>query len=107
VVDPTGNKIDFVAFNNAFHGSTMRSLSVTLNPKYQKPFSPMVPGFRYGDYNDVAQIIELVTALQFLHALARIAAPEPHRVVPRARDHKRRVGRERDRVDDAAMALQD
>jgi len=61
VVDPSGNKYEFVAFKNAFHGRTMGSLSATLNPKYQKPFSPMVPGFRYGDYNDASQIDRLVT----------------------------------------------
>ncbi|KAB5583404.1 acetylornithine aminotransferase [Coniochaeta sp. 2T2.1] len=61
VVDPSGEKYEFVSFHNAFHGRTMGSLSATPNPKYQKPFSPMVPGFNYGDYNDVAAIKDLVT----------------------------------------------
>lgn len=61
VVDPSGEKYEFVSFHNAFHGRTMGSLSATPNPKYQKPFSPMVPGFRYGTYNDVAAIKDLVT----------------------------------------------
>jgi len=39
----------------------MGSLSATPNPKYQKPFSPMLPGFRYGTYNDVNGIKDLVT----------------------------------------------
>ena len=39
----------------------MGSLSATPNPKYQKPFAPMLPGFRYGTYNDVAAIKDLVT----------------------------------------------
>jgi acetylornithine aminotransferase len=61
VVDPSGDKYEIVSFANAFHGRTMGSLSATHNPKYQKPFSPMVPGFKVGDYNDVAGINSLVT----------------------------------------------
>lgn len=39
----------------------MGALSATPNPKYQKPFAPMLPGFRYGTYNDVAAVKNLVT----------------------------------------------
>ena len=39
----------------------MGSLSATPNPKYQKPFGPMIPGFKYGAYNDEAGVKELVT----------------------------------------------
>jgi acetylornithine aminotransferase len=55
------NKTGLVSFQNSFHGRTMGSLSATPNPKYQKPFSPMVPGFQYGVYNDVEGINALVT----------------------------------------------
>lgn len=61
VLDPSGAKHEVVSFNGAFHGRTMGALSATPNPKYQKPFAPMLPGFRYGTYNDVAAINELVT----------------------------------------------
>src|SRR6478735_3182973 len=61
VVDPSGEKVEIVSFNNGFHGRTMGTLSATPNPKYQKPFSPMVPGFKTGNYNDVAGINDLVT----------------------------------------------
>ncbi|RDL40228.1 putative acetylornithine aminotransferase, mitochondrial [Venustampulla echinocandica] len=61
VLDPSGAKYEFVSFNNSFHGRTMGALSATPNPKYQKPFSPMVPGFNYGTYNDIAGIKNLVT----------------------------------------------
>lgn len=60
-LDPSGEKTGFVSFNGAFHGRTMGALSATPNPKYQKPFSPMVPGFATGTYNDVAAINGLVT----------------------------------------------
>ncbi|KAF2199357.1 acetylornithine aminotransferas-like protein [Delitschia confertaspora ATCC 74209] len=54
-------KFEFVSFHNSFHGRTMGSLSATPNPKYQKPFSPMVPGFKYGTFNDVEGVKDLVT----------------------------------------------
>ncbi|KAL3486247.1 pyridoxal phosphate-dependent transferase [Aspergillus germanicus] len=59
--DPSGAKHEIVSFHNSFHGRTMGALSATPNPKYQTPFSPMLPGFKYGKYNDVAQLQELVT----------------------------------------------
>jgi acetylornithine aminotransferase len=59
-IDPSGAKHEVVSFHNSFHGRTMGSLSATPNPKYQKPFSPMLPGFKYGTYNDTAAINELV-----------------------------------------------
>lgn len=61
VLDPSGAKHEIVSFHQSFHGRTMGSLSATPNPKYQEPFAPMLPGFKYGTYNDVAAINELVT----------------------------------------------
>lgn len=58
---PDGSQHEIVSFNNSFHGRTMGSLSATPNPKYQAPFSPMVPGFKYGTFNDEASIPHLVT----------------------------------------------
>lgn len=58
---PTGSQHEIVSFHNSFHGRTMGSLSATPNPKYQKPFAPMIPGFKYGTYNDEASIKELVS----------------------------------------------
>lgn len=60
-LDPSGAKMEIVSFANAFHGRTMGALSATHNPKYQKPFAPMVPGCKQGTLNDVAAINDLVT----------------------------------------------
>ena len=57
----SGEQHEIVSFNQSFHGRTMGSLSATPNPKYQKPFGPMIPGFRYGNYNDEAGIKDLLT----------------------------------------------
>ncbi|KAI1826874.1 acetylornithine and succinylornithine aminotransferase [Xylaria intraflava] len=61
VIDPSGSKYELVSFYGSFHGRTMGSLSATPNPKYQAPFSPMVPGFKYGTYNNIEAINDLVT----------------------------------------------
>jgi acetylornithine aminotransferase len=60
-LDESGAKHEFVSFHNSFHGRTMGALSATPNPKYQTPFSPMVPGFKYGNYNDIEQLQTLIT----------------------------------------------
>lgn len=61
VLDPKGSKHEIVSFHGSFHGRTMGSLSATPNPKYQEPFAPMLPGFKYGTFNDVEAINDLVT----------------------------------------------
>ena len=60
--DPSGNKYEVVSFQNSFHGRTMGSLSATPNAKYQKPFAPMLPGFKYGTYNDETSLESLITS---------------------------------------------
>ena len=61
VREPSGRKTEILSFHNSFHGRTMGSLSATPNPKYQTPFSPMVPGFKYAPYNDVSNLSEHIT----------------------------------------------
>lgn len=59
--DPNTTQREIVSFHGSFHGRTYGSLSATPNKKYQLPFGPMLPGFRYGTYNDVAAVKELIT----------------------------------------------
>ena len=53
-------KHEIVSFTGSFHGRTMGALSATPNPKYQAPFSPMLPGFRYGTFNDEDSLPKLI-----------------------------------------------
>ncbi|KAK9448287.1 pyridoxal phosphate-dependent transferase [Limtongia smithiae] len=53
-------KTEVVSFHRSFHGRTFGSLSATPNLKYQKPFAPMVPGFKYATFNDVGSL-DLIT----------------------------------------------
>jgi acetylornithine/N-succinyldiaminopimelate aminotransferase len=40
----------------SFHGRTLATVTATGQPKYQKNFSPLVPGFHYVPYNDLAAL---------------------------------------------------
>ncbi|KAK1829276.1 acetylornithine aminotransferase [Podospora conica] len=55
-------KTQIISFGGAFHGRTMGSLSATPNPKYQAPFSPMVPDFSVGVLNDIPALATLITS---------------------------------------------
>ncbi|NEO75015.1 aspartate aminotransferase family protein [Moorena sp. SIO4G3] len=39
--------------NASFHGRTLATITATGQPKYQKNFDPLVPGFEYVPYNDI------------------------------------------------------
>lgn len=47
-------KVEILAFTNAFHGRTMGALAATPRPKYQDPFKPLMPGARFANFNDLA-----------------------------------------------------
>ncbi|MEW5979076.1 MAG: aspartate aminotransferase family protein [Acidobacteriota bacterium] len=49
-------KFEILAMENAFHGRTYGALSATPSEKYQKPFAPLVPGFRFVRFNDVEDL---------------------------------------------------
>ncbi|MGA9378143.1 MAG: aspartate aminotransferase family protein [Phormidium sp.] len=42
--------------NASFHGRTLATITATGQPKYQKYFDPLVPGFEYVDYNDISAL---------------------------------------------------
>jgi acetylornithine/N-succinyldiaminopimelate aminotransferase len=47
----------------SFHGRTLATVTATGQPKYQKDFSPLVPGFVYVPYNDIAALEATITDL--------------------------------------------
>lgn len=49
--------------NASFHGRTLATITATGQPKYQKDFSPLVPGFNYVPYNDIAALKEAIGEL--------------------------------------------
>ncbi len=46
----------FLCFQNAFHGRTLGSLSVTPNLHYQEPYEPLIPGVETIPINDVESL---------------------------------------------------
>lgn len=51
-----------VAFDGSFHGRTMGAVAITAREKYREPFAPVMPGVRFGEYNNIDQLDELITA---------------------------------------------
>jgi predicted acetylornithine/succinylornithine family transaminase len=47
---------EILAFRGGFHGRTALALSATWSPSYREPFEPLVPGVRFADLNDVAEL---------------------------------------------------
>ena len=45
-----------VTFRGSFHGRTLAAVTATAQPKYQEGHEPLPGGFRYVDFNDIAQL---------------------------------------------------
>ena len=45
-----------VCFRGSFHGRTLAAVTATAQPKYQEGYEPLPGGFRYVDFNDIAQL---------------------------------------------------
>jgi len=45
-----------IAFKGSFHGRTMGALSATGQPKLCKGFEPLLPGFRFADFNRLESV---------------------------------------------------
>ena len=46
-------KSEIVTAEKSFHGRTLAAITATGQPKYQKSFTPLVPGYKYIPYNNV------------------------------------------------------
>ena len=54
------NDHEIIAMNHSFHGRSLGALSVTGNDHYQEPFAPLLPGIRFGDFNDLNSVKALI-----------------------------------------------
>ena len=50
------DRFEIITMRGSFHGRTYGSLSATAQEKFHKGFEPIVPGFRYVPFNDIAAI---------------------------------------------------
>ena len=47
------HKFELITFNNAFHGRTLATISASSQEKMHKGFLPLLPGFKYVEFNDL------------------------------------------------------
>jgi acetylornithine/N-succinyldiaminopimelate aminotransferase len=52
-----------ITANASFHGRTLATVTATGQPKYHQNFNPLVPGFAYVDYNDIAALEATIAQL--------------------------------------------
>lgn len=55
-------RFKIVTMHGGFHGRTYAALTATAQPKYHAGFEPMVPGFEYVPYDDVAAAARAIDA---------------------------------------------
>ncbi len=60
----SGKETFILAAESSFHGRTLATLSATGQPKYQEGFGPMVKGFKFFKYNDIASVKKLFDECQ-------------------------------------------
>lgn len=67
-----GKCYKIICAKNAFHGRTFGGMSATPQEKIQKGFRPLVPGFAFGEINNLASFADLVdeqTAAIFIETI--------------------------------------
>jgi predicted acetylornithine/succinylornithine family transaminase len=55
------DRVEFITFKQSFHGRTFAAITATGQPKYHKGFEPMLPGFTYATFNDLASVEALIS----------------------------------------------
>jgi len=55
------DRFEIIVADHSFHGRTMGTLAATMQPKYQQPFAPLVPGFVSVPFNDLDAIPSATT----------------------------------------------
>lgn len=55
-------RYEIITMQQAFHGRTLGSMAATPQDKIQKGFGPLLPGFKYVPFDDVAAVKKAITA---------------------------------------------
>ena len=55
----TGKK-GMVAMKGSYHGKSFGALSLTFNPKYKKPFAPLVDGVTFASFGDIDSVRDAI-----------------------------------------------
>ncbi len=54
-------KTDIITLVDSFHGRTLTTVAATGQPKYQKPYKPLAPGFSHVEINDFDALVAAIT----------------------------------------------
>jgi predicted acetylornithine/succinylornithine family transaminase len=54
------NRYKIITFQGGFHGRTYGATSATAQPKYHEGIGPLLAGFRYAPFGDLAAVAELI-----------------------------------------------
>ncbi len=54
-------KFEVISLKNSFHGRTLGALTLTGQVKYQSDFTPLLPGVRYAQLNNINSLKEVIT----------------------------------------------
>ena len=54
------DKYEIITAKMSFHGRTMATITATGQPKFSEPFKPVLPGFRYAEFNNIDSFKEQV-----------------------------------------------
>ncbi|HVX87254.1 MAG TPA: acetylornithine/succinylornithine family transaminase [Phycisphaerae bacterium] len=81
---PNNPPFKIISFLKGFHGRTLGALSATPTPDYQKGFTPLIPGFTYVPYNDLAALQDAIdpqtcaVLVEPIQGEGGINVPDPH-----------------------------
>lgn len=56
-----GKRYEIITMKYSFHGRTIATLTATGQEKFHKGFSPLLPGFKYVPFNDIAALERAIT----------------------------------------------
>ncbi|MEN9208108.1 MAG: aspartate aminotransferase family protein [Gloeomargarita sp. GMQP_bins_120] len=82
-----------ITAQGSFHGRTLAALTATGQAKYQQHFDPLVPGFVYVPYNDLAALTRTVLELEEVAAILLEPVQGEGGVRPGERDYFQGVRR--------------
>lgn len=54
-------RYEIITFRNSFHGRTIATLTATGQEKFHKGFKPLLEGFKYAEFNNIASVKKLIS----------------------------------------------
>lgn len=55
------DRYKIIVFDNSFHGRTLATLTATRQKKFQRGFTPLLPGFKQAKFNDLATVEKAIS----------------------------------------------